>query len=435
VSSTNNVNINVHHITRVEGHGNLVLDVKNGDIKKLSLDIVESPRLFEAMFRGRPYSEVYLLASRICGICSVAHSLASIKTVESAMNIGITEQTRLLRRVMMAGEYIESHILHLYFLAAPDFLNVGSVIPLVETHPDVVKRALKLKKLGNELVAKLTGRKVHSMGMAVKTFLHTPTKRVLKEALDYVKSHEDDLKKTVELIKTLELPNYEIETEYVASKKEDDYCLIGGKIASSKKPDKDLDPINYKDRLKEFCVQHSNSKHVHSDTDNPIQVGALARFNINHELLHPMAKSVAQDLGLKAPNYNPYAINLAQLVETVHVYEDAVISLEKLLDMDVKQEDITVDTQEGRGVGIVEAPRGLLVHDYSMNKKGYVVNANCIIPTGMNYANIEADLHHIVPKVLDKPQEEIKKILQMLVRAYDPCISCSVHQLNIEFVE
>src|SRR3990167_830648 len=141
------IKINIHHITRVEGHGNIVIDIKNGRIKELRLEIVESPRFYEAFIRGRRYDEVQHIMSRICGIYAVSHTSASLKAVESAMGIQITKQSALLRKLAFHGEVIQSHILHLYFLVIPDFFNVGSIVPLASSRPDVVRRGLRLKKL------------------------------------------------------------------------------------------------------------------------------------------------------------------------------------------------------------------------------------------------------------------------------------------------
>jgi sulfhydrogenase subunit alpha len=169
------VNVNVHHLTRVEGHGNIVVDVKNGELVKCDLEIVEAPRFFEAMLRGRPYQEASHITSRICGICSVGHATASLRATENALGVEISEQTELLRKLLFHGEMIDSHVLHVYMLVAPDFFGVGSVLPLAASHPEVVKRALRIKKLSGDLCAMIAGRHTHPIAMAVGGFTHLPT--------------------------------------------------------------------------------------------------------------------------------------------------------------------------------------------------------------------------------------------------------------------
>ena len=140
-----NLNIDIHHITRVEGHGNIVVDVKNGQLATCELQIVETPRFFEAMVRGRKFEDIQTIVSRICGICSVTHSLAAIKAVENAMGLLVSQQTDRLRILTHYGEQLESHILHIGYLVAPDLLGRKSVVPLVETHLDLVKDVVEAK--------------------------------------------------------------------------------------------------------------------------------------------------------------------------------------------------------------------------------------------------------------------------------------------------
>src|SRR3990172_10351089 len=153
--------IDVHYITRVEGHGNIVVELNNGTVKDCRFEVVETPRFFESMLRGRPYSEASHITSRICGICSTGHATASLRDTEKALRVEPSEQTQLLRKLVFHGEILDSHILHAYMLVAPDFLGVGSVIPLATTHREVVLRALRMKKLAGDLCAVINGRHTH----------------------------------------------------------------------------------------------------------------------------------------------------------------------------------------------------------------------------------------------------------------------------------
>lgn len=427
----NSVKIDVHHITRVEGHGNIEVDIENGKINKCNLNIVEAPRFFEAMLKGRPYDEAALIISRICGICSVGHQLASLAATEDAFGIKISEQEKRLRRLMNVGEYFESHVLHIYFLAVPDFVGAKSVLPLVNTHKDVVIQALKLKKLGHWIGDTIGGRLIHSMALNVKAMTKIPTKAQLEEIIVKLKDAKKELRVAIKTLQSLNLPKFERETEYISLYKPGEYALLEGNIFSSDTGETSYK--NYRQMTNEYLVDNSTAKrNKHKRTS--FMVGALARFNNNHQWLSEDAKEVATELGLKAPCFNTYMITVAQFVELFHIADDGIKAAEDLLNMDVKLEDRSFPLHAGTGVGAVEVPRGILYHEYTYDDKGYMQKANCIIPTGQNLNNIEEDFAALLPNILDKSKEEITLLLEMMVRAYDPCISCSTHILDVEFV-
>ena len=427
----NTVKIDVHHITRVEGHGNITVDVQNGELKECKLAIVEAPRFFEAMLKGRHYDEAALITSRICGICSVGHQMASLSATEDAFGIQISEQERLLRNLLNCGEYFESHVLHVYFLAVPDFAGAKSVLPLVNTHKDAVIQALKLKKLGHEVGDMIGGRLIHSMASNVKAMTKVPTDEILHNIIERLKDAKEELKIGAELLKALPIPQFERETEYISLYKEGEYALLEGNIFSSDTGETSYK--NYREMTNEYLCDHSTAKRTKHNRDT-FFVGALARFNNSSQWLSDDAKQLAEDLGLKAPCYNPFMNTVAQFIELMHIADDSIQAAEKLLDMNRELEERSFPLKAGTGVGAVEVPRGILYHEYNYNDQGYMEEANCIIPTGQNLQNIEDDMKALVPTILDKSQEDITLQLEMLVRAYDPCISCSAHLLNVEFV-
>ncbi len=424
------INIDVHQVTRLEGHGNIVLNAKDGKVEKIMWEVTESPRLFEAMLLGRYYEDVPYIASRICGICSIAHTTASIQAVESAFGIQPSEQTRLLRKLLYNAELLESHVLHAYFLVAPDFLGVDSVLPLVETHKDVVLRALRLKKLAYNLAELLAGRKTHPLSCLVGGFAKLPNLGELKAIRKRLKEAIADLDATVELMKTLSIPDFTRQTEYIALKDSREYAFISGDIAST---DAGVTPLDkYLKVTNEFCVPHSTAKYTKNKRD-AYMVGSLARFNLNYGQLLPRARKAAKELGLSAPCYNPFMITVAQVVEAVHALEDSISIIDQILDRGLVEENNHVKVRAGRGIGAVEAPRGILFHDYTFDKNGMLTKANCIIPTNQNHNNIQKDLEALAPLILSQPEDNIRLTLEMLVRAYDPCVSCSTHLLKVSF--
>ena len=433
---TRDLSINVEHVTRVEGHGNIVLDVKNGEIKKIEWQISEAPRFFEAMLRGRNYDELQSITSRICGICSIGHSLASLKATEDVLCVKISEQTRILRHLAINAENMQSHILHVGYLALPDLLGVSSVFPLVGTkHNDSLLKIVRLHRLSNEMSDLVCGRTIHPIRFVVGGFSAVPSE---KQLLDLKKELAEGLeitKEVADVVKSVagNFPDFERETEYIALTSDKEYALYDGVIASTD-TGKHPDYKNYEKIMNEYFVPQSTAFHAKHARDS-YMVGALARFNLNSKQLHPIAKEVADMFGLKPINYNPFMNNIAQLVEFVHNIEDSVNWIDILVDEGVRDEQPNeVKLKAGRGVGIIEAPRGILIHDYTLNDKGKCTKANCVIPTNQNHANIQKDMEAFVPQIIDKPEKEIELNLEMLVRAYDPCISCSTHYLDVKFV-
>lgn len=438
-----NLNINVEYLTRVEGHGNIVIDIKNGELKKCELEIVESPRFFEAMVRGRSIFEAQHLTSRICGICSIAHSLASIKASEDAAAFKPTSQTVLLRKLLFHYEMLDSHLLHACFLVAPDALGAKSVLPLINSHKEVVLRSLRMKKDYSDLCDIMAGRHTHPITVCPRGFTNLPTKEELQKMRQILHNQKKDLDATVEIFKTVKLPEFERETEYVALSHPDEYAFYEGDIATTD-TGKILKPSNYKEVVHEYHVAHSTSKHSKNKRDS-YMVGALARININFDKLNKEAKSVAKILGFKTPCRNPFMNTVAQVIEMAHCYYDALEIIEHFIKDGINYDEVVSSwprnsewknfkVKAATGIGAIEAPRGLLLHDYTIDEKAVVRNANCVIPTNQNLANIDLDLRKMIPEILDKSKEEITLLAEMLVRAYDPCISCSCHMLDVEFI-
>ncbi|MDZ4383866.1 MAG: Ni/Fe hydrogenase subunit alpha, partial [Nitrospirota bacterium] len=426
--------IHLHHITRVEGHGNIVLNIRERRIEELRLEIVESPRFFEVMVKGRHITEAPHITSRICGICAISHTSASIKACEAALGITPSDTVVLLRKILLNAETLQSHILHLYLLVAPDFFRVGSVIPLAKTHPDIVKRGLRLKKTANEICRVLVGRHVHPIGMTIGGFTRMPAQKDLQEVRKVLEAAIPDMEETVRLFEGLEIPEFKRETRYCSLRDESEYALYDGRLYSKDTP---LTEVNqYREFITEEVIEYSTAKHVRSG-DSSIMVGALARLNNNYPHLSDKAKETAARLGFSLPCTNPFMNNAAQVVESVHCIYDSLRLLDLLFEKphspassgtefnSVPTGMDKIPIRAGLGVGVVEAPRGTLYHEYGVDERGIIQSVNCIIPTAQNLANIEGDIRAIVPMILGLPKEEIERTLEMLTRAYDPCISCS----------
>jgi sulfhydrogenase subunit alpha len=432
--SNETMNINVHHVTRVEGHGNIVVDIDKGQIDKVQWQVPEAPRFFEAMVVGRSYKELATITSRICGICSIGHTFASLKATEAALGITLSEQTRVLRELLLHGETLQSHILHVCYLAVPDLVRQPSVIPLASTHKEVVLLVTKLHRLANELCEIIGGRTTHPIRARLGHFSMLPTKAELESLHKRLTDSVADLKALAEFVKTLAgaIPDFTRETEYLALTYGEEYAFYDGDITTTD-IDKNIPVDEYKSVVNEFVVEQSTAKYGKFNRDS-FMVGALARYNNNYKQLTPLSQSVGEMLGLNGPNYNPYMNNIAQVVECVFAVERSIAHVEWLMDQNLVKEVPEIVVKEGRGAASVEVPRGILFHDYEYDSAGICRKANCVIPTNLNHNNIQCDMDKMVPEFMDKGEKELGFCLEMLVRAYDPCISCSTHYLDVKFL-
>ena len=422
-----NLNVDVHHLTRVEGHGNITVRVEDGRVKSARWDVVETPRFFEVMLKGKHYTSAGILTARICGICSIGHCLASLRATENAFGVRIPPAAERLRLLAKHGETLQSHWLHLFFLAAPDFVGLPSALPLIEARPEVVGIAARLKGLANRICDVVAGRTTHPVSLLPGGVARMPGNGDLLQLKDALLRSLDDVRATAGLLKTFQIPDFARETEFVSLAGKDLYPWIGGDLVSTdgvRKPEAD-----YRKMTNEWVDADNTSKWCKLSRDS-FAVGALARVNNNFRLLHPEAVKAAAEFGLKPVCHNPFMNNVAQLVEAIHVTHDSLRLIDELA-RDVQAPTMAeVKPRAGEGVGAVEVPRGILYHHYAYDRDGRVTKANCIIPTTQNNLNIHLDIRALAEKFSAQPgmtDEKLSLLCSMLVRSYDPCISCSVH--------
>jgi sulfhydrogenase subunit alpha len=439
-----NVKVDIHYLTRVEGHGNIVVDVKEGKLSKCEFQVIESPRFFESMLVGRSIWEAQHLTSRICGICACGHSLASIKAGEDALGIRPSDETVMLRKLLLYTEQMDSHILHIYILVAPDLLGVKSIMPLVKTHRPVIEMALRMKRMSDYAGEVLAGRHIHPISYVIGGLTQLPSREGLETLYKQMLQARKDGEETVKIVKRLKFPQFVRQTQYMSLASDEEYAMYDGDLVVNGKQKTKVS--DYRKIFTETTVDHSRAK-IATIGGKPYAVGALSRFNNNSDKLNKKAKIVAQELDLKSPCYNPYLNTIAQLVEWVHCLEESIKIMEKILRDGLDEKKVVVASWPKRseigkikykpntGIGCVEVPRGSLFHEYSIDETGHITQANCVIPTNQNMGNLEEDMRKIVPELLGrKTQEEIALDLEMLARAYDPCISCATHVLDVKFV-
>jgi sulfhydrogenase subunit alpha len=428
------IDINVIRMTRVEGHGNIVLKATDGTIEKLEWQVQEAPRFFEAMVRGRRWDEIQPIVSRICGICSVAHSVAAVKAIEDAMSIEVSEQTNKLRILALYAEIIESHSLHVGFLVAPDLFGTKSVVALASSHQEFVKAIVAIHRAANQWLELIGGRMTHPMSIRVGGFARLPTTEELKKL---GKSLEDVVQKIETLAGMIcsllgRVPAFARDTEYVALIEPGMYSFYKGCIGSSDTVEK-VDIHEFESVANEYISHQSTAKWAKWHRDS-YAVGALSRYNLSADHLLPPAARMAKTFGLKKGCCNPFMNSVTQVVECRQVVEHALWLVDELLTAGISYETQHFDPKSGMGVGAVEAPRGTLFHRYAFDDDGRCTSANMCIPTNQNHGNIQKDFELLASQIINRGQDEICQILEMLVRAYDPCISCSTHYLEVEFV-
>ncbi len=423
--------IQVDYLARVEGEGALYLRLRNGQVAEVQLKIFEPPRFFEAFLRGRKYTEVPDITARICGICPVAYQMSSCHAIEQAFDMRVEGPLRELRRLLYCGEWIESHALHVFFLHAPDFLGYQDAIQMAQDFPEIVQKALKLKKTGNDLVAFLAGREIHPINVRVGGFYKVPSKNQLLEQVEALKWARETALEMVRWTSRLSFPDFEQDYEYVALRHPKEYPLNEGRLVSNK--GLDVDVREYDRVFEEYQVPYSNALQSVIRGRGSYLVGPLARFNLNFDRLTPLAQEAWRETGLPFPCNNPFMSIVVRSIEILYACDEALRIIEQYEPPDAPY--ITPTPKAGIGYGCTEAPRGILYHRYELDEEGTVLSAKIVPPTAQNQRRIEEDLWHFVPSRLHLPREQLTWECEQAIRNYDPCISCATHFLRIEVEE
>lgn len=426
--SKNSKTIRVDYLARVEGEGALYVKIKGDTVTDVKLKIFEPPRFFEAFLRGRHFTEAPDITARICGICPIAYQMSSCHAMEDACGITVDGQLRALRRLIYCGEWIESHVLHVAMLHAPDFLGYESAIHMAKDHPDLVQKALKLKKIGNEIVALLGGREIHPINVRVGGFYKVPTKQELRPLTEHLKWARDAAYELVRWTGTFEFPDFEQDYEFVALRHPKEYPFNEGRLVSNK--GLDIAIREYEEHFIEEHVEHSHALHSVIKGRGNYFVGPLARYNLNFDQLPSSVQKAAKEAGLGPVCTNPFKSIIVRAVETLYACEEA---LRILSEYEMPETPfVEVRPRAAVGFGCTEAPRGILYHRYRIDEQGTILDAKIVPPTSQNQKTIESDLWHFIPHNINLPKEQLTWKCEQAIRNYDPCISCATHFLKVE---
>ena len=429
--------ISVDHIARVEGHGNVHLTIEGGQVVTCEMNVVEPARLFESMVVGRKFADVPYIASRVCGICSASHVITDILAIERVFGVEVTDRTRALRELLVYGSYLQNHASHLFVFAAPDFLDMASVFPLAQANPALFDSALGLKALGNELCNLVGGRSIHPITAVVGGFTREPTRDEYLAMADKLDAERDFARQVVDLFRSFTAPAIATQGDMLAMVADGCYPVCDSRDARFLGAGVTFDAdeaAGAAGQIEEYEVPHSAALFARCrQTATPYFTGALARINASWGALSQEAKVAAAKAGLRPPERNPYLNNVAQAVEVLDALARCAELCRRLAEPDGEfagdSQPVAFEVRAGRGCGFTEAPRGALFHELELDEAGRVVHATIMTPTAQNCANLEADMRVLAEKLVadgaEKPEVQLE--VEKLVRAYDPCFSCSVH--------
>lgn len=421
--------IHVDYLARVEGEGALYIKTKDHHVQDVKLKIFEPPRFFEALLRGREMWEAPDITARICGICPVAYQMSAVGAIENALNVSIPDYIHQLRRLMYCGEWIESHTLHVYMLHAPDFLGYLDAIEMSKNDPDILKRGLRIKKAGNEIIRILGGREMHPINVKLGGFYKLPVKAQFTELAERLKQARDDALETVKWVSQFNFPDLERPYECVALSHPDEYPMTRGRIQSTSGLDIAVEA--YDQNFEEQQVEYSNALQSTIVNRGSYLVGPMARYNLNRKNLSKIVQEAIKEIGFEENCLNPFKSIVIRSLEILYACDEA-LRIINAYDWDHRPAAVNVEKRAAVGFGATEAPRGLLYHRYTLNENGLIENAKIVPPTSQNQKTIEEDLRDFVSRNMSMPDPELVWKCEQAIRNYDPCISCSAHFLKLE---
>jgi sulfhydrogenase subunit alpha len=420
--------IRTDYLARVEGEGAMCVKLDGREVLDVKLRIYEPPRFFEALLRGRAFTEAPDITSRICGICPIAYQMSAVRAMEDACGVAIDEgPLRDLRRLIYCGEWIESHSLHVYMLHAPDFLGYDSAVEMAGEHREIVEQGLQMKKAGNALMALVGGREVHPINIRVGGFYRAPSRAELRQLREPLQRARETALATVRWAAELPFPDVRRSPELLALAEPGAYPVDLGRIVSD--GGLDIAPAQFDEHVLEEHVEHSNALHARLRERGTYLTGPLARYALSSRELRPLAREAAAQAGLSDVCRNPFQSIVVRAVELVQACDEALAIVDRYEQPDAPAVEVT--PRRAVGHGATEAPRGLLYHRYEIDDDGAILDARIVPPTSQNQLAIEEDLRAVVEDGADLPDEQLSLRCEQAIRNHDPCISCATHFLEL----
>ena len=422
--------LNIDHVARIEGHGNVHVVIQDDAVKTVEMNIVEPARLFESMVRGQSYKDCSYIASRICGICSPSHCVTDLKAVEDAFDIEVSTRTKLIRELLVYGSYLQNHASHLFVFVVPDFIGEPSVFPLAQSDPELFAQALELKRLGNDLCTQVGGRSIHPITAVVGGFTHEISPKEYRVLADRMEAMIPFARRTVDLFSSFRITDIHTASDLPAMVEEDYYPVQSSNKLELLDEGVIFEARDFEDYLEEYEVSHSGALFTRvRKTGKPVFTSALSRLNASWDHLSQEAKVASAKAGLRPEEKNPMKNNLAQAIEILDALIRCSGICRNLAQGEGDSKPVAFTPKAGIGIGMTEAPRGVVFHKLEFDDEGRVLHASIITPTSQNLASLEADTRHLVEVLIESGlgEDYIRSEIAKLVRAYDPCLSCSVH--------
>jgi sulfhydrogenase subunit alpha len=424
-------NIEIEYLPRVEGHGAITVELKeSGEVGNVKVDIPEAPRLFEALVRGKTPDEDLNMVPRVCGICSFSHKYAGIRAFEKAMGVTPSEKTVALRTLLHLSETLQSNVLHVFFLSLPDLLGYPNAIEMANDYKDAVLGAMKMKGFANRIMETGSGRFVHGENPVIGGFGRYPKDEELVPLKKISQELIPQAEKAVEMIGEMEIPTFpERETLFMClNPPTREYGLVGDTVITSEI--KEVPVENYKQLTNERVVSHSFAKRSNYN-GKPFTVGAIARINLLGERLQGVAKKYYDKYYGERWKKNPMFNIHAQALEILWTLQAIYPVVDEIIEAEAPEAPIAKRTRAtGKGSGAVEAPRGILYHHYEV-ENGLIKNSDIITPTAQNLDDIEEFIKVAATNLVNAgATDDMRAKLEMVARAFDPCVSCSVHLIK-----
>lgn len=400
---------------KIEGHGILKINYQE---KKVKFEAEENERLVEGLVLGKNFNEAPFIVSRICGICPIAHNLCSWSAIENALGIKVSGEIIILRKILLGAQIIKSHILHLFFLILPDYEKSQSAIGLSKKYPAEFHLMLNLKKTADEILRIIGGSPTFPSNSILAGFRNLPEMKQLLALRDSIFEVIDEAYDLIKLFNALEKPKLKTKTQFLSLNSFNSYPLY---------------PVKLKFPIKEIIRKDSPAKTGVLKGKKIVKTGAIARLAQFSQKLNPRAQKIFKNISFDP--YNPFSNNLAQAVEVLHFLEEIINLIEELNKTNYPKnyspilnplEKINFK-KENSGYASIEAPRGILIHQLKINSLGKITDYNIIPPTQINLASLEKEANILIKNYSFLSFDELKKQIESLIRAFDPCITCAVH--------
>lgn len=421
--------IKTDSLARVEGEGGVVIEIRDGTVSKVHMRIFEAPRFFEAFLKGRPHQDVIDFTARICGICPVAYQMSAVHAIERIFGVTVPPPLRALRRLLYCGEWIESHALHVYLLQGPDFYGLESAWSgNNKEYLEIAKKGLRFKKLGNDILTVLGGRPVHPVSVRVGGFFSVPRRAALTALLPELQRACEESLEAIRWAASLDFGDPAGDGDFVALVNPAEYPMNEGRVASTGGLDASVE--EFLEIMQEYQVDYSTALHAGIRRDGSVSsylVGPLSRLNVNHERLPDNIRNAMRDAGVTPPIRHIRMAIIARVVEISYAFHEAMRIIREYEEPDRPAEEF--EPTAGSAAWATEAPRGILIHRYDVDDRGYITSATIIPPTSQNLAHMEKVIGDFAAAHVTDRTDQLRKEIEKIIRSYDPCISCSAHAL------